>query len=126
MNQRQRKRYIMARMVYITRQAKLFLNIQRLFNPTPEEETASKAALRAHWESLLSELMPEPEQPQVEKIWKVARVKDNVVVLEAKSLGEANEAIVKAARQKKAKLYLLDDEPYVFEQYDAKNFVHMV
>ncbi len=48
-----------------------------------------------------------------DNIWRVARVKDNVVVLEAKSQIEAIEAIEKAARQKKAKLVLLAGEPYV-------------
>jgi hypothetical protein len=60
------------------------------------------------------------------------------VVLEAKTMREAQEAIEKAAKQKKAKLYLLDEEPYVYPygepderedkltEYDPKNFVHMV
>jgi hypothetical protein len=74
------------------------------------------AMRRAHF-------IPEPgvvlfaEEPvaEVEKVWKVARMKDNVVVLEAKSAEEAQELIDKHARQKKAKLFLLDAEPFLYE-----------
>lgn len=40
--------------------------------------------------------------------YKVARVKDDVVVLETESEAEAQEAIAKAAKQKKAKLHLVN------------------
>lgn len=45
--------------------------------------------------------------PPVKTIYKVARAKDGVVVLETEDLAAANEAIEKAVRQKKAKLELV-------------------
>ena len=50
----------------------------------------------------------------VVSIYKVARVKDNVVVLETESREEAQELIDKNARQKKAKLFLLSGEPFIY------------
>lgn len=64
------------------------------------------------------QIEPSPAAMQMlreQQIWKVARVKDNVVVLEAHTAEAAQEAIDKAARQKKAKLYLLDSEPFCYE-----------
>jgi hypothetical protein len=55
------------------------------------------------------------KKTEVVKLYKVARVKDSVVVLETESHDEAREAIDKAARQKKAKLFLLDGEPFEYE-----------
>lgn len=45
--------------------------------------------------------------PKKETMYRVARVKDNEVVLETMHLEVANELIEKHVRQKKAKLYLV-------------------
>jgi hypothetical protein len=117
MNMRKRKQAVMLAMYYITANAQWDRWLYKILQPTPAEIEEQKARTAKVWEDLKADMgiHPEPDQPQIEKIWKVARVKDDVVVLEAKSLEEAKEAIQKAARQKKAKLHLLDDEPYVFE-----------
>ena len=52
-------------------------------------------------------------QPKV-SIYKVLRVKDNVVMLETESRDAAHELIEKHARQKKAKLFLADGEPFQY------------
>ena len=49
---------------------------------------------------------------QAQSAYCVARVKDNEVVLETDDAAEAKEAIDKAARQKKAKLYLMRGNPF--------------
>ena len=54
-----------------------------------------------------------------EVVYRVARAKDDEIVLETTNRLEARDAIVKAARQKKAKLYLVMDahvEPFTEEE----------
>lgn len=56
-----------------------------------------------------------------EVVYRVARAKDDVVVLETTDRDEAAKAILKAARQKKAKLHLLADkgvEPFTMEELE--------
>jgi len=126
MNMRQHKQRVMALMHKKIMWNVFFIRYNGFFTETPEEVTASKERLRQQWEELLSPLLDPVPAPADVKIFKVVRAKDNVVVLETESLVEAEEAVMKAARQKKAKLMILSDESYVFEKYDAKNFVHMV
>lgn len=102
MNMRKRKLAVMAAMYYITVTGRWHRHIDKLMQPTLEEQAAAKAENRKIWDELLSEVLPRP------KIYVVARVKDNEVVLETEDLAEAEETILKAAKQKKAKLHLLE------------------
>jgi hypothetical protein len=134
MNMRKRKLAIMTAMYYIAANAMWDRWINSVLKPSPEEVAKHKAEHEKFWLEIKDRLH-HVNIPNPDTVWKVARVKDNVVVLEASTLREAREAIDKAARQKKAKLYLLSDEPYQYPlgkseeplvEYDAKNFVHMV
>ena len=135
MNMRQRKLAIMTAMYYIASNAAWDRWINKVLKPSEAEQLNQKIQNRAHFEEMLSLLDTSgrvaAQKALFDKVYKVARVKDNVVVFESQVLAEAQEAIEKAARQKKAKLYLLDDEPYVFpadeplDQYDPNNFVHL-
>jgi hypothetical protein len=137
---RKHKLAVMTAMYYIVANAKWERWINKLFEPTLEEVARQKAIHAKQWADIKDHFGVQVEAVQAnmgltQKVWKVARVKDDVVVLEAKTMREAQEAIEKAAKQKKAKLYLLDEEPYVYPysepdeglvEYDPKNFVHMV
>ena len=116
MNMRQRKRYLMAAMYYIAANAAWDRWINKVLKRSPEEIEAQKKRNRAEWEEMVHGfLASKAPLPKVEKVYKVARVKDDVVVAEFPTLEQATAEIEKAARQKKAKLVLLDNEPYVFE-----------
>lgn len=106
MNMRQHKRSILARIQFNNAMAAWYADG---YFAGPDE---SLVELMAKHDEMQKNI--ETKAEVIEQVWKVARVKDNVVVLEAKSAEEAKEAIDKAARQKRAKLFLLDGEPFLY------------
>ena len=134
MNMRKRKLAIMTAMYYIAANAMWDRWINSVLKPSPEEVAKHKAEHEKFWVEI-KEKLHHVNFPKADTVWKVARVKDNVVVAECLTMRDAQEMIERAARQKKAKLYLLSDEPYQYPpsdseeplvEYDPKNFVHMV
>lgn len=127
MKLRHRKHVVMMAMMvsYMASVAHIRKMIDRALEPTPEELAESKAMMEDIWNNLAANM--KAPTPPTELLWKVRRVRGKVVVLETSDLGEAEEEIQKAVRQKKAKLELVSPlEGCELVEYDPANFVHMV